>query len=168
MKHGFVIALSLALALAISMTGAAPTPALGAASMCPVTIPTRSVPRNAGFTAAGFNYGGRHLRAELYWPNGIVRAGRLPNGGYVAFVNPDGSIRLKVGWWRGVPGRLRIGGRRLDAHAPPLRSEVGNDYGYGFEPSAVVFPTVGCWRVVGRVQHVRLAWVVKVTKVRPS
>jgi hypothetical protein len=84
----------------------------------------------------------------------------------MATVEPDGSMHTKVGWWRGARGKLVISGRRLDATAPPLRSSVPMGYGTrGFQPSGLTFPTVGCWRVVGRVGHARLTFVVKVTKI---
>jgi hypothetical protein len=89
----------------------------------------------------------------------------------MAPINPDGSIRAKLGWWRGVPGDLAISGRRLDAHASPLRTEVGASASYGktgFIPSILTFPTVGCWRVVGRQAGASLVFVVKVTKVKRS
>jgi hypothetical protein len=40
-------------------------------------------------------------------------AGTLPDGGVMAAIERDGSNRLKLGWWRGIPGRLVITGRRL-------------------------------------------------------
>ncbi len=110
-------------------------------------------------------FGNARLRAHLGWPNGILAAGTLPNGGSWAIVNPDGSISTKVGWWRGTPGRLVIRGSRLDARAAPLRAHAGGGYGpKGFQPSRLTFPTVGCWRVVGEVGRARLTFVVKVTK----
>lgn len=141
-----------------------------ARAVCRVAIPPqRKVPPGAGFSAAGFNYGTRHLRAALYWPHGILPAGRLPSGASYATINPDGSIGAKLGWWRGVPGRLRIRGRRLDAPATPLRAAVPNGYGpMGFQVSGLTFPTVGCWRVVGAVAQANLAFVVKVTKISPT
>ena len=64
----------------------------------------------------------------------------------------SGSISAKLGWWRGVAGRLTISGRRLDAPAPPLRAVVPEGYGeLGFQPSGPVFPTEGCWEVTGKV-----------------
>jgi hypothetical protein len=42
----------------------------------------------------------------------------------MAIINPDGSISAKLGWWRGVPGKLRITGRRLYIPAPPLKGDV--------------------------------------------
>ena len=132
--------------------------------------PKRKVTPGAGFTAAGFNYGNAYLRAQLNWPHGTLTAGRLPDGGYIAIINRDGSIYVKVGWWRGLPGQLVVRGKRLDAHAPPLRADVGTVASYGptgFVASGLTFPTVGCWRVVGKLGRASLTFVAKVTKVRP-
>jgi hypothetical protein len=40
------------------------------------------------------------------------------------YVDKDGSIHMRFGWWRGVSGRSSIQGRRLDASAPLLGAEV--------------------------------------------
>jgi hypothetical protein len=152
--------------LALGLVLVPHTQSAAEAGPCRVTIPTRTVPPDGGMTAASFNYGGRHLRAHLGWPKGVLRAGRLPDGGFMATIESDGSIHTKMGWWRGVRGKLVISGRRLDAAAPPLRSSVPMGYGkQGFQPSGLSFPSVGCWRVVGRVGHARLTFVVKVTKI---
>ena len=134
---------------------------------CPVTVPTREV--QPGLGATGFNYGRAQIRAHLSWPSGNLVAGELPGGGSYAVINTDGSIYAKVGWWRGVPGKLVVTGRRLDGRAPDLGARVPDGYGQrGFQPVGITFPTAGCWRVVGRVGRARLAFVVKVTKVRQS
>ena len=134
---------------------------------CPVTIPTGPAQPADRFTAAAFNYGNRHLRAELYWPRGTLTAGTLPNGGAMAVIKRDGSIWAKVGWWRGIAGEPAIRGRRLDRRAPPLRADVPAGYGSrGFLPSGLTFPTVGCWRVVGELGPARLTFVVRVAKVK--
>jgi hypothetical protein len=93
----------------------------------------------------------------------------LPNGGSFARINHDGSITAKLGWLRGIPGRLTIGGRRLDASAPPLRARVPSTQSYGqtgFIPTFVIFPTTGCWKVTGEQASAHLTFVVKVSKVR--
>jgi hypothetical protein len=135
---------------------------------CHVTIPTRVAPPGAGLSPESFNYGGRRLRVHLGWPNGTLPAGALPDGGFYALVQSDGSIRTKVGWWRGVRGRLAVRGRRLDAPALPLRASVPLGYGSaGFQPTGIVFPAPGCWRVTGTVGRARLSFVVKVVKLPP-
>jgi hypothetical protein len=136
-----------------------------AGAACRVSTPTRVARPSAVPSAAGFNLGGAGLRVQLGWPNGKLAAGILPDGGSRATVAADGSIHAKVGWWRGVPGRLHIAGRRLDGAAPPLGAHVPSGYGArGFQPSGLVFPTVGCWEVVGRVGDAELRFVVRVTK----
>jgi len=141
------------------------TPSAVAAS-CPVTFPNLVKDPDAGFSANAFNYGNARIRANLNWTDGILRAGPLPGGGYIATVNPDGSISTKLGWWRGVRGAFSITGRRLDRSAPPLRVSL-HTASYpmiGFIPSGLTFPTIGCWRVTATQGVGRLTFVVLVTK----
>jgi hypothetical protein len=145
-------------------SGTASTP--NASRSCPVTLPSRTIRAGAGFGAAGFNYGSTNLRAHLYWPHGTLTAGILPDGGAMAIINANGSISAKLGWWLGVPGELVITGRRLDASAPPLRADVPDGYGSGFQATRLTFSTAGCWQVVGKVGQARLNFVVRVTKLR--
>ena len=64
-------------------------------------------------------------------------------------------------------GQLRIEGRRLDAPASPLRAHVPNGYGeIGFQATALVFSSPGCWEVTGRVGDASLTFVTKVEKIR--
>jgi hypothetical protein len=156
-----LVAIGLVLVLAAVALPARPS-AKGPAR-CPVTPPqTVPPPDTSGFGPEAFNYGGTKLRAHL-WPRGILFVGELPGGGFYATMQADGAIHAKVGWWRGVPGRLAITGRRLDGPAPPLRANVPPGYGRtGFQPVGLLFPAMGCWRVVGAVRDVRLAFVVKV------
>jgi hypothetical protein len=71
--------------------------------------------------------------------------------GFVA--DPNGE---KVPWWRSKGsafGKLRVSGHRLDADAPPLRARIPSGYAtrVGFQSSALMFPTPGCWRIVAHV-----------------
>lgn len=87
---------------------------------------------------------------NVYYKSGALWT-ILGDGGIVrAQPRDDGTIETKVPWWRGVRGRLRITGRRLDGPAPPLRARVPGGYGpIGFQATALVFPTAGCWSVAG-------------------
>jgi hypothetical protein len=78
---------------------------------------------------------------------------------------------MKFPWWRGpgVVGALAITGRRLgpqaDKSAPPLQAEIPQGYGEtGFQASALVFPTEGCWEVTGRAGEAALTFVTWVTR----
>jgi hypothetical protein len=140
---------------------------------CPVTIPPPGwQPSGPDFGPGQFNYGNTRLRTALYWPRGILSAGTLPDGGAMAVIERDGWIRLKLGWWRGVRGRLVITGRRIDRPgARHLRADVPPNESYGatgFIPSYVIFPSVGCWRVIGTQGGASLTFVVEVTKVKRS
>jgi hypothetical protein len=133
---------------------------------CPVTLPNGEADPDAGFSAGALNHGNARIRAHLNWSDGVLRAGRLPGGGFVAEANPDGSVYAKLGWWRGVPGRFSITGRRLDRPAPPLHVSL-HTASYppiGFIPSGLTFPTTGCWRVTATQGIGRLTFVVEVTK----
>ena len=142
---------------------------------CPVTLPPRGpVPKEvARFGGAGFEYGNANLRIHL-WPHGTLVAGRLPDGAFMAWINRNGSITAKLGWWRGespklVGHKLVITGHRLDAAAAPLRADIPSGYGsLGVQPTGPTFPTTGCWRVTGKQGPISLTFVVNVVKVRSS
>jgi hypothetical protein len=127
---------------------------------CPVTVPDADVRTYAG----EFNHGDAALAVHL-WPKGRLLAGPLPDGSAWAEIRPDGSIYAKLGWWRGDGGQLRIEGRRLDGPAPPLRAEIPAGYGpTGFQATALIFPSTGCWQVVGTTGDARLEFVTLVRK----
>lgn len=74
---------------------------------------------------------------------------------------------MKFFWWRGegVRAPLTIEGRRLDAPAPALRAEIPEGYGLtGFQSSALLFPSEGCWEVTGEAGGARLTFVTLVVK----
>jgi hypothetical protein len=87
------------------------------------------------------------------WEDGIIAADP-------GFIDEDGAIGMKFGWWRDVEGKLTITGHRLDGSGPPVRAEVPDGYGTrGFQASGVVFPLDGCWQVEGRVGDSALTFV---------
>ncbi len=136
------------------------TPKKGATSSCPVTLPRKSPLRD---------FGG----SNVYWEGDLFVAG-LPLDGTMAFrpdrVGPDGSLPQKFGWYRGpgLRGKLVIAGKRLDAPAPPLRTDF-SDYGdTGFQPSTLIFPTEGCWEVTGKVNQTILTFVMRVVKLQAN
>lgn len=109
-----------------------------------------------------WGYGNQQISTSGIWPGGTLVF--KPGGG--GFITRDGALGMKYPWWRGVRGQLKIEGRRLDAAAPPLRSEVNNGYGdIGFHASYVIFPTPGCWEVTGRVADASVTFVTRVVKI---
>lgn len=81
------------------------------------------------------------------------------------FVDSDGALGIKVLWTRKVRGKLEVGGKRLDGASPPARAYM-KDYGdSGIQPSYLLFPTPGCWKITGMVGGSRLTFVVLVEKV---
>lgn len=129
---------------------------------CAVTIPNG--------IAAGENhldpasYGNAQLSVGPFglWPDGTV----VFKPGGAGFITRDGSLGMKFGWRRGVAGQLEIEGRRVDAGAPPLRSEVPKAYGNrGFQATYVIFPTPGCWEVTGRVGDAHVTFITRVVKI---
>jgi hypothetical protein len=127
---------------------------------CRATIPSARPPVDGD----GFNYGNRYLAVAI-WRRGRLIADRVPRDDTWAVIARDGSVPAKVGWWRGVSGRLTVQGERLDAPAPPLRAHVPGGYGHkGFQSTELTFPTDGCWEVVGSVAGHDITFVVLVTK----
>ena len=97
----------------------------------------------------------------------------VPSAGVVVAgpheLQPDGSIAWKFPWWRGVRGRLRITGSRLDAPGPAVRADIPSGYGpTGFQASAIIFATEGCWRVTASASDARMSVVTLVVKVEPQ
>jgi hypothetical protein len=113
------------------------------------------------------SHGNRLLSAGPFglWKDGTI----IFKPGGAGFVTRDGALGMKFGWTRGVPGKLKISGRRLDGDAPPLRAEVNDAYGdLGFQPTALIFPTPGCWQVhaqVGDRADSQVTFITKVVKI---
>jgi hypothetical protein len=128
-------------------------------SSCPVSRPNGGYP--AGQAPDRWYHGTGGLWTIL-WPRGTAP---IPPD----VVQRNGWLYLKVPWWRGPgsEGRVRIHGRRLDQPAPVLRSDVSVGYGNsGFQASAMLFPTIGCWQITARAGRGSLTMVERVEKVR--
>ncbi len=107
------------------------------------------------------NHGNAALSTVL-WPEGKV----VFKPGGAGFVLENGALSMKFPWWRLVRGRLTIEGRRLDGPAPPLRAWIPDGYGeIGFQATALIFPTPGCWEVTGRVAKQSLTFVTLVERI---
>jgi hypothetical protein len=105
---------------------------------------------------------GNALISTDLWPDGTI----VFRPGGPGFVTADGALAMKWGWRRAVRGPLRIEGRRLDESAPPLRASIPTGYGdVGFQSSALIFPTPGCWEVTGRVGTASLTFVTLVQRI---
>jgi hypothetical protein len=124
---------------------------------CPVTRPNGGHPR--GQSPDQWYHSTSGLWTVL-WLNGTATV--PPQN-----VQRNGRLYVKVPWWRGLGshGTLRIHGRRLDKPVPALQADVPPGYGdSGFQASAILFPTVGCWQVTGRVGKGTLTMVMRVLK----
>ena len=133
-----------------------------APSACPVTIGRKSPISGAEFFGSGSAHWNGNLYVGARWPDGTI----VFRPGGSGTVYPDGSVGMKIAWYRGngVRGKLTIQGKRLDAPAPPLRADF-SDYGdTGFQPSEVIFPTEGCWEVTGKVGSASVTFVTRVVK----
>jgi hypothetical protein len=130
---------------------------------CPVTQPNGVVPPKFGRTEPpqpgdpefDGGYGNATLWTNLWmWGEGEVA---VP----LSHMRPDGSFgEMKWAWYRYMPGRLTIEGRRLDAPAPPLHTWIPDGYGeIGFQVAGIVFPNEGCWEITGRVGEASLTFV---------
>lgn len=122
-----------------------------AAESCPITRPNGNVPPGETVSPGSRYLGNDALWTDLY-PN--------PLRPRPEDIHKDGSIEIKVPWWRGVSGRLTIVGRRLDASAPPASAWIPSGYGRkGFQSTAITFPTSGCWEVTGSVGDTSLTFI---------
>jgi hypothetical protein len=148
-------AITIAVVVALSIGVVAASQTAGDDS-CNVTVPGGMARIQQGF------YGTKELAFSAPWADGTVVF--KPDG--PGFVLPDGSLSMKFGWQRGVRGALTIDGRRLDAAAPALRASIPRVYGdIGFQPTALIFPTPGCWEVTGHVGTASLTFITRVVKI---
>ena len=147
-----------AVVLSVALHAQSDNPAVQSSDMttCPVTLANGL---DVGGRPSPGRYGTNSISVGV-WSDGVVP---FFEGGH-GFRTPDGAMGTKFGWRRGVAGQLSIEGRRRDAPAPPLRAQIPPGYGdTGFQPSYLIFPTVGCWEVTGQVGNARLTVVMFVT-----
>jgi hypothetical protein len=132
---------------------------------CNVTVPN-------GIAAGSserqeWSYGNALLSVGPFglWPDGTVIF--KPSG--AGFITRDGALGMKFGWTRGVRGKLKVTGHRLDGPAASLRWEANDGYGnIGFQASYLIFPTPGCWEVnaqVGEREDSKFTFVTKIVKI---
>ncbi len=137
-----------------------PNASFATAQGCPRTIghpAPASIPADA-FFGWGSSYGNGLLWVGGLWPDGIIE-------GDPRFVDDQGRVGMKFGWWRTVPGKLAITGYRTDATAPAAIGDVPDGYGdTGFQASGVTFPTEGCWNITGTVGTASLTFTTFVVK----
>jgi hypothetical protein len=131
-----------------------------------VDPPTCKVTRANGqgtfLEGMGAEFYGNTLLSTGLWADGTV----VFKPGGPGFVLADGALSMKWGWRRAIRGQLRIEGRRLDDTAPPLRADIPSGYGdFGFQATALIFPTPGCWEVTGRVGTASLTFVTLVERI---
>lgn len=122
---------------------------------CDVTLPN-----GVGYPGepSADKYGNEFLTVSLY-PGGVFEVGRSGPSQVAA----DGSISVKFPWWRKIPGRLEIAGRRVDSADQVLRAEVPDGYGdVGFQATRLRFSSAGCWLVEGRIGARALRFFVRV------
>jgi len=126
----------------------------GESFACPVTAPNGSLP--PGETVASKDYLGNGELWTSLWPDGRVIMDEHNR-------ETDGSFSMKWGFVRGVTGPLTVTGRRLDADAEPLRADIPDGYGdTGFQVTALIFPSTGCWEVTAHVGESSLTFVTEV------
>jgi len=130
---------------------------------CRVTIP-RTTPDSLNNALGTRNaYWNGNLYSASLWPDATVTIG--PRG--AGSILPDGSLQMKYPWFRaaGLTGKLVITGRRLDAAAPPLKANIPSGYlDTGFQATALIFPTEGCWEITGKVGDTTLTFVNRVIR----
>jgi hypothetical protein len=123
---------------------------------CPVTLPNHVATPPFGLSKKnGYRQG--QIAVEL-WPLGVTLVGKHE-------VKSDGSLAVKVPWYRYGRGRLRITAARIDKPGHAARTSVPSGYGRtGFQASGIYFPSEGCWKVTATVGRSHLTYVTIVMK----
>jgi hypothetical protein len=160
-----VTRLAFGIALVTTVLACLATEAVGSRAS---TAQTCRVSKTSSHVVPGrssFNFGNARIATHL--PEGAtfvaVPEGR-PGGG-MAFIQKDGWIRTKLGWFtpRVTP---RVTGRRTDGTGRALRVDMGvRSYASGpFYPSLLYFPSLGCWRITATAGGSHLVAIVNVRR----
>jgi hypothetical protein len=159
-----IIPTAAALILATAASGSA-WRVQDAVSPCDVTVPNGVVAGSPHRDANSYGSSALSVGPFGLWPNGTV----VFKPGGAGFLTRDGALGMKFGWTRGVRGKLKVTGRRLDGDAGPLRLSANNGYGeIGFQASYLIFPTPGCWQVNAQVaerEDSRITFITRIVKI---
>jgi hypothetical protein len=123
-------------------------------TLSPHVVPGRS----------SFNFGNPRIAVALPPRTTFIAVPDGMPGG--AFIQKDGWIRTKVGWFA-AHGAPRVTGRRLDGKGGHVRADVGPlsfVSGGTFYPSLLYFPSLGCWRIDAVAGGAHLRAIVSVVR----
>jgi len=139
---------------------------VGPSATCAVTAPNHNPLPDAVRSKAAVpeDFTSIHGNGALWtylWPDGTV----VFKKGGVGSVQADGSLRMKFLWLLATDGPLTVTGRSLDGEARPITTQIPDGFvGKGFQPSYLIFPTVGCWEVTAQANGSALKFVTMVVK----
>lgn len=137
-----------------------------AIASCPVSLPNLDKSPDPYFISVEDGYGNPQRTIFIgLWPGGTIFFQPKSAG----MINPDGSLGMKFWFYRTIPGDVVFGGRRLDAPAPPMPTEIlrGEEDGYGetgFQPAGLTFSTEGCWEVTASIGEESMTFVTLVVR----
>ena len=146
--------------------GAAPpsSPSASTTSACAVTTPNHHAPPpGSDPRAAGSqSWFGNDAVGTSLWPEGTI----VFRPGGSGFVLPDGALSMKFLWLKAPGARLTLSGHRVDDPSIALRFDLDHQFdSKGFQPSALIFPTPGCWQVNATTDGETLTFVTSVVKI---
>ena len=159
LRFGLVVVV---LSSATSIDGAGEQlPAAPQSATCPVTTPNEVVADRGEPNRGSFGNSKLSVGPFGLWSDGTV----VLRPGGAGFVTPEGWLGMKFGFQRSMRERLTVEGRRLDGPAPALLAESGEATATGFQATALIFATPGCWEVTARAGTAILTFVTKVEKI---
>jgi hypothetical protein len=132
-------------------------------SPCQVTQPNGLAPAGEAPSDLWFEQNGL---TTVLWPQGTI----VFQPGGPGEIRDNGDLAMKFPFTRGpgVVGALDISGRRLDGQSLPAFGEIPDGYGdTGFQASAIVFPSPGCWEITVRAGTAQMIFIQRVVKTDP-